>query len=607
VQSEIDDKAADKSAAVTPGPGKAAADKIRNLFPERQPSGALGEFVTVLDGLDRGETDFDTARQWASIDLFGVFLGDGTEALPADPGGGFWRFLEAAVQVGVFIPIAVTWIGLATAAWVYRSAENGGTLGGESFLQGWERGFGELPAGLTFDWFATYTCMLVTLLVAATAALLRHRLRADQAEAEQRRQLTEALVAAHLVLAPYRLPAEERAARELDVAADKVTALVSAFDAATGNMSASAGAAGAAADKMTATATAFGIATKAMTATADKVKATAGAVDTAAGKMTATAGAFDTASGAMTATASAVNTAAGKMASTAGTFDTAAGLMTTAAGKVAATADVINATADPISATAGAVKSAADAAAATQQKAANAVAAASAAIAGAESAAAAATAAAGVLEGSSNRLGGEVAGLTTATGQARDSLAEVADAVSSHASRVEAAADVLGQARRAIDLLPAAVTALQSEVAAAVTQLGALHQVTTAMTDLKDSLDTTGSASDRIATAFTGGNDVVRDFLAKTSASAADTANRVELAADILGRAQQTIDALAPRVTDLSGQLTNLTDVTNAVGELRASLDQVRTALETGRPARRSSRVGAVFKVFRKRGTPAGR
>ena len=422
--------------------------------------------------------------------------------------------------MGVFIPIAVTWIGLATAAWVYRSADNAGTLGGESFLQGWERGFGELPAGLTFDWFATYTCVLVTLLVAATAVLLRHGWRADRAEADVRRQLTEGLVAAHLVLAPYGLPAEQRAARELNVAADKVAALVGAFDAATGKMTASASVVGVAADKMTATAGAFDMATGAMTATADKVTATAAAVDTAAGKMTATAGAFDTATGAMTATAdkvtataAAVDTAAGKMTATAGAFDTATGAMTAAAGKVAA----------------------------------------------------------------------------------------------------------------AVDVLPTAVTALRSAVTAVGTELAALHQVTTAMGGLKDSLDATGSASNRIAAAFTDGSDAVRDFLTRANVAAADTASRMELASDILGKAQQTIDklpgtinTLAQEVTDLSAQLTNLADVTNAISELRASLDRVRTSLEASLPIRHSAsqspppqsppllRRTGIFKAFRKRGTSTG-
>lgn len=441
-----------------------AADKITNVFPERSLSEPLTELVSVLRGLDSGETTSDTARRWASVDLFGVFLGDGNEPPLTSTSGAFWRSLEAMVQVGVFVPIAVTWIGLATAAWAYRSAENAGTLGGESFLQGWERGFGKLPAGLTFNWFATYTCVLVTLLIAAMAAHLQHRWRADRVEADQRQKLTEALVAADLVLAPYRLPAEERAARELDVAADKVAALVSAFDAATGKMSASAGVVGAAAAKMTAAAGTFGTATGAMTAAADKVTATAGAFETSAGKLGSVAGAVDA--------------AAGKMTATAGAFDTAAGTVATAAGKVAATVDVIDTAAGTINATAGAIKSAADLAAATQQEATNAIATASTAISGAEGAAVAAAASAGVLERASNRLGGEVGQLTTAAGQARDSLVEVADAVGGHVSRVEAAADILGKAQQAINMLPTAVTSLQSEVTAVGTQLAALREVT---------------------------------------------------------------------------------------------------------------------------------
>ena len=121
----------------------------------------------MLGSLDTEEPDFDGARIWASVDLFGAFLGDGNEVLED---GGSWRLLESMIQVGVFVPIAVTWVGLALAAWAYRAADNAGTLGGESFLQGWERGFGKLPVGLTFDWFAIYTCVLVTLLIVMTSA-----------------------------------------------------------------------------------------------------------------------------------------------------------------------------------------------------------------------------------------------------------------------------------------------------------------------------------------------------------------------------------------------------------------------------------------------------
>lgn len=127
-------------------------------------------------------------------------------------------------QVGVFVPIAVTWVGLALAAWSYRSADNAGTLRGESFLQGWEKGFGELPAGLTFDWFAVYTCVLVTLLIVMTSAHVWRRWRVALRQAALRRNLTNALLAADLILAPYRLPAEQRAAQELNAASGKVRA-----------------------------------------------------------------------------------------------------------------------------------------------------------------------------------------------------------------------------------------------------------------------------------------------------------------------------------------------------------------------------------------------
>jgi methyl-accepting chemotaxis protein len=624
---QADTQTADDNRTAPEQLAASVAGNLRSLSERLPLKEQLEDLATVLERLHGDQPDFDRARLWASTDLFGAFLGDGNDV---PEGGWFWRLLESTIQVGVFVPVAVTWVGLALAAWAYRAAENAGTLGSESFLQGWEKGFGKLPVGLTFDWFAIYTCVLITILIIMTSAHVWHRSRAGQDEAEARRKLTNALVWADLILAPYRLPAEQRAAQELNAASDKVAALVSAFDAAAGKMTTTAKAVGTAAGKMTVTAGAFDTA-------AGKVTATITAADTAAGKMATTAAAFDTAAGTMTtaadkvtATAGAVDTAAGKMTATAAAFDTAAGTMATAAGNVATSVGAIDTAAATINTTAGAIESTAKVAVASQQKATDAIGAASAAMAAAEGAASAAGGAARVLESASVLVGNEVGRLATVTGQARDSLADVADTVGYHASRVEAVGDILGKAQLAIDKLPTAVTTLQGEVTAIGGQLVALNQVTTAMNGLQNSLDATGTSSDRIAAAFTDGSDAVRDFLTRTSANAADTASRVEAAADILGKAQLAIDSLpdkvdvlAQQVTGLSGQLADITDVITAIGELRASLDRVRTSLDAGRTTRRSppsspppspppqsppqtGRTG-IFKVFRRRGTPSGK
>jgi hypothetical protein len=109
---------------------------------------------------------------------------------------------------------------------------------------------------------------------------------------------------------------------------------------------------------------------------------------------------------------------------------------------------------------------------------------------------------------------------------------------------------------------------------------------------------------------------VVRDFLLRTDGSARDAASRVELAADILGKAQQTINtlpgtinSLALEVAQLSGQLTNLADVTRAVGELRFSLDGMRTSLVQFSPLPQAPPTAGptgIFKVFRKRRRSSG-
>jgi hypothetical protein len=601
-------------------------------------SDRLGDLASVVRSLDTDTPETDRARFWASVDLFAAFLGEASY-IPDGGRGRIWRAVDSATQVLVFVPIAVTWFGLAWAAWVYRESVAAGQLRGESFLQAWQTGFGgRLPGLLTFDKLAISTFSLVFTLIVMTALhVVRQRWVAEPRQAELWRNLTDALVGADLVLAPYRLPAQELAAQRLDAAAEKVAALVGAFDAATSKMTDTASAVDAAAGNMAATAGAFDIAASTMTTLAGNVTVTIGAADTAAVKMAATAGTFDTAAGMMTAAAGAADTAAGRMAATAGTFDTSASTMTTAADKIAATVPAINATAAAITSTAA---SAAD----SQRKAADAIAAATVAFASVEGATGAATVAVTALEGASSRLGGHVdqlaaAGsqvalaerdLIDATGQAsdrlagalgdgadkvRDSLGDLAAFANYYANRVETAADAYGQAHKAIAGLPAIVTALGDEVRAIGGQLSSLNRVTAGMADLKASLEATGTASDRMAGVLTDGSDQVRAFLDNAGATASGYTRRVEDAANVLGQAQRTIDALpgtvgalAHEVSSLSGQLTDLPRVVAAMAELRQALDQVRVSADGVRSAQATApppytpRRRGLLGRFRKRG-----
>lgn len=188
----------------------------------------LGELEAALRAIDARPPEPDEARRWASVDLLGSFLGEEND-FPER--GHLARLLDFAVQVLVFVPIAVTWLGLFIAAVAYRDADAAGALHGESFMQGWQTGFGgRVPGLFVFDKVALYTFVLVTALIILTAVrVVRDREQAER-QAELRRRLAAALVRADVLLAPYRQPAPDRAAREFDAAADKMTATVTAMD-----------------------------------------------------------------------------------------------------------------------------------------------------------------------------------------------------------------------------------------------------------------------------------------------------------------------------------------------------------------------------------------
>ena len=208
------------------------ADELRNLARELPSTDELVELESALRELGADAPKDEHARRWATIDLFAAFLGDDAEACGSRRER-FWPVLDIAVQVLVFVPIAVTWFGLAEAAGAYQAAARAGDLHGESFLEGWETGFGGRLSGLfTFHQLAIDTSALVVLLIIATGVhALRNRLIEEPRHGAVRRRLTSALVQASLELAPLRLGVPERLAEELDIAADKLADTVRAIDA----------------------------------------------------------------------------------------------------------------------------------------------------------------------------------------------------------------------------------------------------------------------------------------------------------------------------------------------------------------------------------------
>jgi hypothetical protein len=204
------------------------ADELGSVAGGLSLADQLGELESALRALDGPGPDSDQAAKWASLDLLSAFLGEENDVperrrLP--------KLLDIALQVLVFVPIAVTWLGLFLAARAYSEAGAAGALHGESFMQGWQTGFGgRLPGLFAFDKVALYIFALVAaLIVIMSVRVTQTRLQADRRMILQRR-LASALIRAGILLAPYRESATEHAAAEFNAAADKVTVTVTMID-----------------------------------------------------------------------------------------------------------------------------------------------------------------------------------------------------------------------------------------------------------------------------------------------------------------------------------------------------------------------------------------
>jgi uncharacterized membrane protein len=221
------------STPLTTGAGAIAAAQLESAAVGLPLSGMLADLAAVLRDLDGGAPDATRIRQWAAVDLFGVFLGDGNDTETDGPQDRTSRNLEVAVRALVFAPIVWTWAGLTAASIAYRAAVTVGALHSESFLQGWETGFGGRLFGLfVFDKLAFGTSLLVAALIGVT---VWHAMRTHQVEervSRRRHRLTAALLRADLLLAPYRLPANEQATLEIETVIARLVGTVGAIEAA---------------------------------------------------------------------------------------------------------------------------------------------------------------------------------------------------------------------------------------------------------------------------------------------------------------------------------------------------------------------------------------
>lgn len=148
---------------------------------------------------------------------------------------GWERAAEAVLGVLVFVPLLVTWSGLALAAGAYgRLASGDSTQSTRPFLQLWESGFdGRLPGWARFGDIAVTAVVFISmlLLLSAVHSLARHRAQseADRLEAERELKVGE-LVAVftrvQFVVRGFRIDAPTRLNETLSQSTGQLTTLL---------------------------------------------------------------------------------------------------------------------------------------------------------------------------------------------------------------------------------------------------------------------------------------------------------------------------------------------------------------------------------------------
>ncbi|CAL9475670.1 hypothetical protein SUDANB121_02944 [Nocardiopsis dassonvillei] len=203
------------------GDEPALVEELRSLAAEERLSGRAAHLSALADDLKSRSR----LEVWSEVDLGASFP---LESIgPAPAGGAAHRVLDVLPSGLVFLPVLITWAGLAAASGAHGRSHADPALEGMSFLERWQDGFnGALPGWLAFDQVAYYTLTGIVLLIGAVLVqnVQRRRTEArnEYERAELARRLTSALAAARFVLAPVRLGHPARIADELGASVTKL-------------------------------------------------------------------------------------------------------------------------------------------------------------------------------------------------------------------------------------------------------------------------------------------------------------------------------------------------------------------------------------------------
>ncbi|MGP3999658.1 hypothetical protein [Streptomyces sp. 8N706] len=218
-----------QSAGQEPAPASSAVSQaLEHLVATHPP---LAPHAPALRRLAAAVRTGRSLEQWQYTDLAGAFTDSSAYDDPPDPSRRLRRSLELLPSVTVFVPLLVTWSGLAAATHAYQrmlddtAVRDRRQARGRTFLELWQTGFdGHLQAPLTFGWMALWTLLAICLVIASTVLAAvsrrRHDARVTSAREGARRALIPLLHEAQAVLNQARHASPGRHASDFAELAD---------------------------------------------------------------------------------------------------------------------------------------------------------------------------------------------------------------------------------------------------------------------------------------------------------------------------------------------------------------------------------------------------
>ncbi|MFD0150244.1 methyl-accepting chemotaxis protein [Streptomyces sp. NPDC055721] len=213
------------------------ARDVEELSQQPELTPRADELRELCRALRAADADSRPLDPWTEIDLLGAYARP--ESVDAGAPGRehpAWGWLETGLGGLVFVPLALTWLGLTRASSAYGALTGADPKAAtRPFLQLWQSGFdGRLTGFFTFGHVATSaTVAIMTLLVLAVlhgwrrAETARRERDAERRTEELLRRLVPVLTRAQLVLNTHRLSSPQRFAAELTKSADVLNRLVS--------------------------------------------------------------------------------------------------------------------------------------------------------------------------------------------------------------------------------------------------------------------------------------------------------------------------------------------------------------------------------------------